>query len=74
MLEFGSNPYASVPLSGKRRNAFKKVASLRLSRAPILWLVGPARYERVFLVDYGEGDSITFTPASHDTLLFKPSI
>jgi len=63
MVEFGANPLAPEPAPGKFRNAYKKVESLRNGRAAILWLIGPARYEKVIEVDYGDDGSMRFVYA-----------
>lgn len=69
MVQFGANPATPAPSSGKTRNAFKKILSLRKFPAPILWLIGPSRYELVFHVRYS-GDLVSFEPASQNSLLF----
>ena len=60
MVAFGASPHAPEPGPGKLRNAYKKVESLRNWRPPILWLVGPAHYEKVIEVEYGDNRSIRF--------------
>ena len=71
MIEFGTDPQAPEPIPGKARNAFKKIASLRRGHAPILWLVGPDRYEKVFNVNYSASGEVKLENASADTLVFR---
>ncbi|WP_156256501.1 hypothetical protein [Sandarakinorhabdus oryzae] len=52
MIEFGQNHSALEPSKGKLQNAFRKVRSLRSNISPILWIIGPDRYERIFQVNY----------------------
>lgn len=70
MAYFGSDPCTVEPTSGKYRNAFKKVVSLRKSRAPLLWLIGPARYEQVMTVEYRTDDVLDFELVEADALVF----
>lgn len=70
MMQFGANPDAALPASGKSRNAFKKVMSLRKFPAPLLWLIGTSRYEMVFHVRYS-GALVSFDPAPQNALLFN---
>lgn len=71
MAKFGTEPDATEPATGKARNAFKKMASLRRGRAPILWLVGPARYEKVIEVKYFDNGVVKFNYSDTSVLLFS---
>ncbi|WP_226018237.1 hypothetical protein, partial [Novosphingobium sp. FKTRR1] len=71
MSGFAAAPDALLPSSGKARNAFKKVASLRKNRAELLWVVGPDRYGHVFEVQYGESEAINLQPVSQNILEFQ---
>lgn len=71
MGRYGSEPDAPVPVIGKRRNAFKKVASLRAHPTELLWVVGPARYEYVFSLQYDNDGLVAFHPVTTDSLAFR---
>lgn len=71
MKQYGANPAADAPASGKTRNAFKKVASLRKSGSPMVWLVGPDNYDHVFEVAYGENGIMEFNPTTRCALAYE---
>lgn len=71
LIEFGSDLTLPNPLPEKYKNSLKKLISLRKIRAPILWVVGPDCYQKVFLVRY-EGDIVSFVPAPLSALAFLP--
>lgn len=62
MVKFGAAPGTPEPPPGKARNAYKKVASLRRSHVPILWLIGPSHYEKTFKVKYDETGVVELRP------------
>lgn len=74
MKGFAEDPKALQPKKGKERNAYKKVISLRKLKAPILWLVGPERYELTFLVKHEESGVIVFDPAPNIALEFAVNL
>ncbi len=72
MQSFGRQPsLSSVDLKSAGKNAFRKVKALRGHTPGIFWAVGPNRYEKVFSVQYSEGDVIDFEPISRQSLMRK---
>lgn len=70
MEHFGCHPDLAEPAkSGKARNAYKKMAALRLRRAPIFWAVGPDGYSRIFNVTY-DGGGVSLSPDGDALLKF----
>ncbi len=60
MKQFGKSSPSGEPHTPKQKNAYRKVQSLRLRRAPIFWALGPNEESRVFNVTYSEGGLVTF--------------
>ena len=74
MEHFGREPDFIEPTnSGKERNAYKKMAALRLRRAPIFWAVGPDGYNKVFRVAYNDDGSVNLAPSDDSALNFPAS-
>jgi hypothetical protein len=71
MEVFGLQPDLQQPVSGKERNAYKKVVALRSQKPPVFWALGPANFSRVFAVDYGS-DGIVKLSAKDESLLACP--
>ncbi|MDR6710208.1 hypothetical protein J2X73_004613 [Novosphingobium sp. 1748] len=71
MKQYSAEPGAIDSMSGKIRNGYKKVVSLRKLRAPVLWLVGPDQYEHVFEVAYSRDGMMEFIPTLPLALAFK---
>jgi hypothetical protein len=70
MCDFGRNPAAPEPPTGKERNAHKKIAALRARKAPIFWLIGPDGYSCVRRVTYAEDGAVCFEPGRIEDLQF----
>jgi Icc-related predicted phosphoesterase len=70
MKMHGELSTAEAPRSGKQRNAFKKVAALRARKAPVLWVLGPGAYERVFNVSYLADLRVVLNDATRGDLHF----
>ena len=67
----GTDPQLPMPLSGKSRNAYKKVLGLRTRRAPIFWAIGPAGYNVVFRVEHRPDGTIILMPDDEEILAFE---
>lgn len=70
MTEFGLDPQASEPRSGRTRNAFKKVSALRKRQPPIFWAIGPDRVSEVFKVRYFPDGQLKLIASDEGDLVF----
>ena len=70
MRHFGQDATATIPPSGKARNAYKKVAALRERHAPYFWAIGPNGQSEVFRVSYCKHCSLDFVQADDQVLDF----
>lgn len=69
MRSFGRQPsLLGEHLKGAKRNAFMKVKALRDQTSRMFWAVGPARYEKVFSVQYLENGVVEFQADSTQAL------
>ena len=71
MKFYGARPEEPEPLSGKARNAFKKVEALRARQAPVFWAIGPGGYDSVFRVDYGSSGKVTMRETDPSALEYS---
>lgn len=58
-------------IAGPGRNAYRKVKGLRARRAPLLWVVGPGGYGRVFNVHYSGEWQVELEEATARELLYQ---
>jgi hypothetical protein len=64
-------PLEQVPASGEPRGVYNKVVALRRMRAPLLWVVGPGDYERLFRVEHaGDRGTARLNSAEMDALRY----
>jgi hypothetical protein len=55
-------------LTGRRRNAFRKLEGLRRRKAALFWIVGPDEYDRVFDVHYDDARGVTLIRTTTERL------
>lgn len=69
MRGFGARPPDDAVV-GAGRNAYRKVKGLPARRAPLLWVVGPGGYDRVFSLSYLDDWRVAFEEASASDLAY----
>jgi hypothetical protein len=72
MRRYAADPELPGPSKGVRRNAFKKVASIRNNRPSLFWAVGPEGHSQLFEVIWrGEEGAFAFQGAPNTRLTYR---